>query len=206
MSTTDSFLSLQGLGRFRAERRTAPPLMVDVAALDDFNTLLSDVCEESRELQAAQLEGAAQQALRWQADGVCPFVARRMQEATLLRRMLRDEDWPLASALRERIERVLDYIDRAEDLIPDSLPVIGLLDDAILVELFLRRAGGELGDYEDYCSFRHELAERLCQREALLHVPVEDWLSVRRQALSAQRERRRSPFVATPGHAPFRIR
>lgn len=206
MSTSNSFLSLQGLGRFRAERRVAPPLALDSAALQAFNALLSEVCEDARGLQAAQLEGAAQQALRSQSDGVCPFVARRMQEATLLRRMLRDEDWPLAAALRARIERVLDYIDRAEDLIPDELPVIGLLDDAILVELFLRRAGGELGDYEDYCGFRQQLAERLQEREALLHVPVEDWLQARRQALSAQRERQRAPFAPQPGFSPFRIR
>lgn len=204
MSATDSALSLQGLGRFGRGDGERVDLPIDDAALAAFNALLEDVCEDCRPLRAGHIRGAAQQLL--QRPGPSPFVAARMREAGLLRRMTRDADWPLAEPLRQRIRGVLDYIDRAEDLIPDDLPVIGLLDDAILVELFLRRAGGELGDYEDYCSYRHDLAERLQEREAALHVDVDDWLEARRRALSAERERRRASFVANPAFKPFRIR
>jgi len=46
-----------------------------------------------------------------------------------------------------------------DDLLPDHLPSIGLLDDALLVDLALQTLRDELADYEDFCQFRHVAAD-----------------------------------------------
>ena len=52
--------------------------------------------------------------------------------------------------------RLLDYIRRIDDLIPDDMPLIGHLDDALLVELSWAEFAGEVQDYLDYCRFISE--------------------------------------------------
>jgi len=49
--------------------------------------------------------------------------------------MLRDDEWRLEGRDRARILDALAYFVDPEDLIPDRLPGIGYLDDAIMVEL-----------------------------------------------------------------------
>ena len=56
----------------------------------------------------------------------------------------------VSSGLRARAVRLLDYLERADDLIPDGTPVIGHLDDALLVELAWPAFEDALGDYEDF--------------------------------------------------------
>src|SRR5690606_41283999 len=59
----------------------------------------------------------------------------RSSRAEPLRRMLADGDWDLDPAMRERSNLLLDYLQEVHDLIPDDLPLLGQLDDALLVEL-----------------------------------------------------------------------
>src|SRR5690606_40574143 len=67
-----------------------------------------------------------------QAEAV---LRERLSRAEPLRRMLADGDWDLDPAMRERSNLLLDYLQEVHDLIPDDLPLLGQLDDALLVEL-----------------------------------------------------------------------
>ncbi len=72
-------------------------------------------------------------------------VARFLPDcAVLLRRLLRDRRVPRRARLA--LWLLVPYLASPIDLIPDFLPVIGQLDDAVLVALALRhvvRAAGE---------------------------------------------------------------
>jgi uncharacterized membrane protein YkvA (DUF1232 family) len=75
----------------------------------------------------------------------------------------------------------LVYFSDPDDLIPDDIEVIGLLDDAIVLELLLRGQRHVLQAYTAFCEYRqklaiayaapserHRLVEKLARRRAIL--------------------------------------
>ena len=64
--------------------------------------------------------------------------------------MLEDGEWALPDDDRLRVLDALAYVADAHDLVPDSVPVLGLVDDAIMLELVLRELQHELDGYEEF--------------------------------------------------------
>jgi len=87
------------------------------------------------------------------------FVKDRIAKLELLVRMLVDERWRLVGSDRARVLNVLAYFVDPDDLIPDRIPGIGYLDDAIMVELVLQELKHELDAYDKFCAF-NESGER----------------------------------------------
>ena len=67
------------------------------------------------------------------------YIRRQIQEVAGLLDMLEDEAWALPQVERAQVLRLLAYFSDPEDLIPDDVAVIGLLDDAIMLELLMKR-------------------------------------------------------------------
>ena len=82
------------------------------------------------------------------------FVVERIRKLEQLIEMLLDRDWRLEGADRARILDAIAYFVDPDDLIPDRIPGIGYLDDAIMVELVARELTHELEAYEDFCEYR----------------------------------------------------
>jgi uncharacterized membrane protein YkvA (DUF1232 family) len=82
------------------------------------------------------------------------FVSERLLKLELLIEMLRDDEWHLQGRDRTRILDALAYFVDPDDLIPDRVPGIGYLDDAIMVELIVRELKHDIKAYEDFCEFR----------------------------------------------------
>jgi uncharacterized membrane protein YkvA (DUF1232 family) len=85
------------------------------------------------------------------------FVRKRVVEVQKLIVMLEDEAWALSGAERGDIIETLVYFSDPDDLIPDEVEVIGLLDDAIMLELLLRRLRHVRKAYAEFCAFRTAL-------------------------------------------------
>ena len=85
------------------------------------------------------------------------FVTERVAKVRLLLDMLEDPDWALAETERAPVLAGLAYLCDPEDIIPDSLPGIGLLDDAVMIELVFRELHHEIDAYADFVALRSEL-------------------------------------------------
>jgi uncharacterized membrane protein YkvA (DUF1232 family) len=85
------------------------------------------------------------------------FVAERLEKLETLLAMAGDEQWPLRARERAPILAGLAYLCDPEDLIPDDIPGIGMLDDAVMIELVFQELRHELEAYEDYRRFRAQL-------------------------------------------------
>jgi hypothetical protein len=86
----------------------------------------------------------------------------------------------------------LAYFGEPEDLIPDHIPGLGFLDDAIMVELVCRELRHELDAYVDFCAYRDAEGERRRNQGLAADISTEDWLATRRAELhSRMRDRRR---------------
>lgn len=68
--------------------------------------------------------------------------------------LLVDPEWESHPASRRGLAGALAYFTDPADLIPDSHPVFGLLDDAIVIELALADNDEEWAAWQDYRSFR----------------------------------------------------
>ena len=81
------------------------------------------------------------------------FVRDRISKLALLVQMLEDSRWRLTGPDRTRVLNVLAYFVDPDDLIPDRIPGLGYLDDAIMVELVLQELKHEIEAYQKFCEF-----------------------------------------------------
>ncbi len=86
------------------------------------------------------------------------YVRARIADVQRLIIMLEDEDWLLPPAFQSAVLRTLAYFGDPEDLVPDEIGVIGLLDDAILLDLLMRDLRGMLRAYEAFAAYREKRA------------------------------------------------
>lgn len=84
------------------------------------------------------------------------FITERMQKLKLMMRMISDVDWRLPHEETSRILNALAYFAEPDDLIPDEIPGLGLLDDAIMIELVVQEMLHEIEAYQDFCVFREQ--------------------------------------------------
>ena len=107
------------------------------------------------------------------------FIAERLDKLEML-----TED-------RERILGAIAYFADPEDLIPDRIPGLGFLDDAILVALVVRDLKHEIEAYQDFCHFREAEQKRRSVAGTSTKVRRDDWLTERRAVLHSRMRRRR---------------
>ena len=113
----------------------------------------------AQEADEADILEAAKQALDSAPLATAPtYVRKRIAGVQRLITMLEDEAWALPAQSRVDVLEALVYFSDPEDLIPDDIEEIGLLDDAIMLELLLRKLASVLRAYADFCKFREELA------------------------------------------------
>jgi uncharacterized membrane protein YkvA (DUF1232 family) len=102
---------------------------------------------------------AAKHALDTMCTASIPtYVRKRLVHVQRLILMLEDEDWNLRDPERSDALAALAYFGDPDDLIPDQLAVIGLVDDAIMLELLARRMRHVLLAYRQFCDFRNAQA------------------------------------------------
>ncbi|MGB5623927.1 MAG: YkvA family protein [Gammaproteobacteria bacterium] len=89
------------------------------------------------------------------------FITARLEQLEAMVGMLTDEDWAMPEPERSRVLCALVYFCDPEDLIPDSIPGIGYLDDAIMIELVFRELKHEVEGYKDFVAFRDTFATRM---------------------------------------------
>lgn len=88
------------------------------------------------------------------------FVSKRIPQLESLIRMLQDDEWKLPNEARERLLATFVYFGDPEDILPDYIPVIGYLDDVIMIELVVRELQHVREAYSDFCDFRENYDKR----------------------------------------------
>lgn len=90
------------------------------------------------------------------AARVPAYVRERIGRLRAMVDMVEDREWRLSAAEKERVLAALVYFCDPEDLIPDDIPGLGFLDDAIMVELAFRELKHEIEAYQDFCEYRRK--------------------------------------------------
>jgi uncharacterized membrane protein YkvA (DUF1232 family) len=155
------------------------------ADLDYFRNVMRDAQQKMRGRdEKLILAGARKQARQLGGVAVAEFVTERLLELDALTRMLEDADWRLEGADRRRVLDALAYFAEPSDLVPDHIPGLGFLDDAIMVELVLQEMRPELDAYLEFCGWRdgergraggdpEERQRRLLERRRAMYARME---------------------------------
>lgn len=117
------------------------------------------------------------------------FVKQRLLLLDTLIAMIRDEGWALSGEDAQHVRSALTYFSVPGDAIPDHVPVLGFLDDAIMIELCARELRHEIDAYTDFIEYRQREAERRGLKPDT--VGRADWLDSRREELQDRMRRRR---------------
>ena len=164
-------------------RRRVGDLELQPERLAVFNNALHALTPEAPAMTFDQIASAAERALAHHLDGSTPpFVASRLAALERLEHMAGDGAWDMHPALRQRIEVVRAYRARKDGLIPDDEPVIGQLDDAVLIDVALQLLQRELADYDEFCRFRRIAADFAGVPEAEVGLTRAHWIEAMLQA------------------------
>ena len=151
-------------------------------------------------ISAEQITTAARDLFAQTDDKNLPeFISSRLNKLETLVNMVEDAEWKLPDEDLTRVVNAMAYFADPDDLIPDRVPGLGFLDDAIMVELVVVDLDGEIAAYEEFCAFRSAEEKRRVNQGLDTHVGREDWLVDKRAVLhnrmrKLRRERKQSPI------------
>ncbi|MBK8066602.1 MAG: DUF1232 domain-containing protein [Rhodanobacteraceae bacterium] len=167
--------------------------------LEHFRAAMRRAKAAAQDLTPEQITGAAQKLFEdTQGQQVPEFVSSRMKRLGTLIGMVHDKNWGISDSERNEILSALTYFSDPQDAIPDTIPVLGFLDDAIMIELVVEELKHEIDAYEDFLLFRSQAAEEQGPAAAS-GLNRDDWLEQRQNELLDRMRTRRSRDSASYG-------
>lgn len=125
------------------------------------------------------------------------YVKDRISQLEKLVLMLEDTRWRLVGPDRARVLNVLAYFVDPDDLIPDRIPGLGYLDDAIMVELVVQELRHEIDAYDRFCEFR-KTGQRDPEEVEKKRVALQSRMRRNRRLERERRRSRRSRGTKSP--------
>ena len=157
--------------------------------LEHFRLIMRSARKAAACLSPEDIVAAAESLLSAVEEAHAPaFIQERLTKLQLMINMLTDVEWRLPHQDANRVLNALAYFSEAEDLIPDNVPGLGFLDDAIMIELVTRELKHEIEAYEDFIAYRKRMRD---QHGPGTGVSRESWLDNRRTELQSRMHRRR---------------
>lgn len=160
-------------------RRRIGDREIDPDALQHFNELLERIDLTHPPLDPDQVATAARELVDHpRPSGWAECILQRMRRAAAIDRMLADPEWVADDAV-EAAALVVAYLHDDHPLIPNSVPVVGRLDDVIVVEASWPQIAAEVRDYLDFARLRR--IEAALRREPRLYFGFsrEAWMAAR---------------------------
>ena len=165
---------------------------LDDEDLKHFRLIMAESRQAAADSKPEDIVDATEKLLeRVSAANTPGFIETRLRCLTDMINMLKDHEWRLPADDAKRVLNALAYFCEPEDLIPDHIPGLGFLDDAIMIELAVRELRHEIDAYRDFCEFRERTALRSGVKSKSSDVTRDDWLSERRKQLQSRMHRRR---------------
>jgi uncharacterized membrane protein YkvA (DUF1232 family) len=154
--------------------------------LDYYRRVMEGVWKNNAKRAEKELLAGARRLLRQATKIKAPeYVQSRLADLGVLLDLLDDKEWPLPEDDRRRVVAAVGYFAVAKDMIPDKIPGIGLLDDALMAELVMGDLKHEVAGYREFCEYRDNEATLRGKK-----VNRADWLAAKRRQIFLRIKRR----------------
>ncbi len=158
--------------------------------LNHFRKIMRKAIQSHKDTDSKLITDAALKVLdEVKGNKVPDFISERLGKLKLLVDMVHDTGWALPEKERKNVIGALAYFSDPQDLIPDEIPGLGFLDDAIMIELVVRALKHEIEAYVDFCDYRD--AETTRHKLSREEADRAEWLVDRRKQLQSRMRRRR---------------
>ena len=139
-------------------------------------------------------------------DDLPEFIATRLKSVETMVAMLEDTGFGLPEENRTNVLTALSYFVNADDEIPDSLPIIGFLDDAIIIELCTRDLAPEIQAYNEFHQWRDAEARRRGEDASKLALTRVEWAEACRMQILERMHRQRRDSYSQNSRGPMLFR
>ena len=179
--------------------------LLEQSELDHFNELLTRLGHPQHPLDCDCLVTAARELSGGGGRSAPACIRHRLRRGLAIGWMIGDRSWEVPSDAAEVASQVTQYLRETHDLIPDDLPKVGRLDDAIVVDTAWDRLVSEISSYLDFRRLRR--VEAALRGLSEFTFRRDDWEKARRAevALMAHRLAVREHSYFPPAPALFRI-
>jgi uncharacterized membrane protein YkvA (DUF1232 family) len=183
-------------------------LAITIELSDDdlkyFADAMQSAQKESQNLSAKEITDAAAKLLADGKDNKLPaFISDRLSKIDSMVSMVNDAGFGMDEEDKKRVLSCLTYFANPKDIIPDNVPVLGFLDDAIMIELVVRELQHEVEAYDDFVIYREDEARRRGVDPSTLKTERVEWAEARRvELLSRMKSRRMSSYSSSSGWRP----
>jgi uncharacterized membrane protein YkvA (DUF1232 family) len=174
------------------------------ADLQHFIDAMQRAQQEAKHLSPREVTEAASKLLVEGHQIKLPnFIAERLGKLDSMIAMVNDEGFALPEEDKQRVLACLTYFANPEDIIPNNVPVLGFLDDAIMIELCVRELQHEIEAYEDFIAYRKDEAAARGVDPASLKTQRVEWAEARRvELIDRMRKRRGQSYQSSGGWKP----
>ncbi|MBP6796461.1 MAG: hypothetical protein KA124_00060 [Luteimonas sp.] len=208
-TTVTSFRQILQPPSPRSRRRRIGPIELQATQLEGFNDLLSSLGWATPHLTLDQVASAARAIVP--VDTVVPlmpYIRAQLDRGRLLSMMVADADWQPANDRSAAARAVVSYLDDDDGLIPNWVPGVGRLDDALVVEAGWSMLAAEVFDFQDFCRLRLLEAQLRGVTPGRFPFGRPEWQAARRAEaiLRSQQRILRQRFHRSAPLEPFRIR
>jgi uncharacterized membrane protein YkvA (DUF1232 family) len=120
---------------------------------------------------------------------LCSSVINHFSTLENMLTMLTDSRWNLSNHDKHYVLSALQYFSDEDDVIPDNIPVVGYLDDCIVIDLVAVKIRSELIAYNDFV----KAAKIYASNDELYG--VDEWSETKKKEVSSRMRHRRSRRV-----------
>ena len=159
------------------------------ADLEHFREIMTSTVKKAEQMSEQDIIASAQQLCADMENASLPdFVSSRMVALKELIDAVQDAEWQMPDDEKQDILTSLAYFNEPHDLVPDHVPVLGYVDDAIMIDLVMQDMSLDLTAYREFCSFR---ATEESRRGDAAQVDRESWLEGTRSQIRSNMRRKR---------------
>lgn len=156
--------------------------------LEHFRNVMRKAKDGAKVLSEDQILANASDLISDVQGNVPTFVSERIKKLETLIAMIHDQEWKIPEEERKDVLSALSYFSEPEDLVPDDIPVLGFLDDAIMIELVSEDLKDDIEAFEEFCAYRLREQDRAGDET----ITREEWIDSKRRELHSRMRNRRS--------------